>query len=141
MKSKKSAKINKWQAVELCGDMFVGTENFEGFAGLEILENYDDTFLNPEDKNPVSKLLLFHGKQKWSKCFYFRKSIFQTSYKAKFMMVAKERMMILTMMKTRMVMTRNPRKNKRRKKLQTIKKKHLLKIPLIHQIPQENMFS
>lgn len=50
MKSKKSTNVNKWQAVELCGDMFVGNENFEGFAGLEILENYDDTFLNPENK-------------------------------------------------------------------------------------------
>lgn len=56
MKSKKSANINKWQAVELNGEMFSGTENFEGFAGLEILENYDDTFLNPEDKGTVSKI-------------------------------------------------------------------------------------
>ena len=58
------------------------------------------------------------------------------------MMVAKERTMILMMiMKTQMVMTRNLRKNKRRKKIQTIKKKQLQKMPLIHQIPQENMFS
>lgn len=57
MKSKKSAYVNKWQAVELNGEMFSGTENFEGFAGLEILENYDDTFLNPEDKGTVSEIV------------------------------------------------------------------------------------
>lgn len=37
--------ISKWKPVEIQGSVFDGTEDFEGFAGLEVLENYDSSFL------------------------------------------------------------------------------------------------
>lgn len=42
--------IPKWKPVEIEGAVFDGTEDFEGFAGLEILENYDSSFLLGDTK-------------------------------------------------------------------------------------------
>lgn len=43
MLSKKFKKKATWKPVEISGNFI--TDDFEGFAGLEVLENYDQAFL------------------------------------------------------------------------------------------------
>lgn len=40
-KSKKSKNIQQWKPVEISGIFDKGIQEFAGFAGLEVLENYD----------------------------------------------------------------------------------------------------
>jgi hypothetical protein len=35
----------KWKPVEITGNLLNPSEDFEGFVGLEVLENYDGSFL------------------------------------------------------------------------------------------------
>lgn len=51
--------IPKWKPVEIKGSIFNGTENFEGLAGLEILENYDSSFLLGDTKQKQVKFSSF----------------------------------------------------------------------------------
>jgi hypothetical protein len=48
VKSKKVAA--KWKPVEITGNLLDPTEDFEGFIGLEVLENYDASFLTGNKK-------------------------------------------------------------------------------------------
>lgn len=48
-KSKKKI-LSKWKPVEIAGSFFNGTEDFGGLAGLEVLENYDASFLLGDSK-------------------------------------------------------------------------------------------
>lgn len=54
---KKAAKtktiIPKWKAVEIKGSIIADGEDFDGFGGLEVLENYDSSFLLGSKKQNV----------------------------------------------------------------------------------------
>jgi hypothetical protein len=55
-KSKSKNKISpKWKQVEISGDIIAEGTDFGGFAGLEVLENYDASFLKGSKKPRVSK--------------------------------------------------------------------------------------
>lgn len=47
---KKLKKKSTWKPVEIAGNLISGADDFEGFAGLEVLENYDDSFLSGDSK-------------------------------------------------------------------------------------------
>lgn len=50
-----SRKISaKWKPVEISGSLLNGSEDLGGFAGLEVLENYDSSFLLGNKKNKVN---------------------------------------------------------------------------------------
>lgn len=55
-KSKKSKTKNplNWKSVDFSGVFQDGFQEFEGFAGLEVLENYDKSFLTGNTKQKVS---------------------------------------------------------------------------------------
>ena len=52
MKNKKvKAVASQWKPVELKGSIITNSENdFSGFMGLEIMENYDDSFVKSASK-------------------------------------------------------------------------------------------
>lgn len=52
-KSKKKIAA-QWKPVEIAGHLVSGSDDFEGFAGLEVLENYDSSFLLGSKNNQVS---------------------------------------------------------------------------------------
>lgn len=56
--SKKIKSSAKWKPVEIAGSIIEGGEDFEGFAGLEILEDYDASFLlGNKNKNKVKYMI------------------------------------------------------------------------------------
>lgn len=73
LKSKKFAAAPKWKPVEITGNLLNPTEDFEGFIGLEVLENYDDSFLRGNKKQKVrTNFLLESLKQHATSCRIFR---------------------------------------------------------------------
>lgn len=70
-KSKKSKSKNpsNWKAVDFSGVFNDGFQEFEGFAGLEILENYDKNFITGNTKQKVSKNLWKFLKSNFNTCF------------------------------------------------------------------------
>lgn len=53
MAKPKVKKINgstTWKPVEIAGNLISGSDDFDGFAGLEVLENYDASFLRGDTK-------------------------------------------------------------------------------------------
>lgn len=53
-KLKSKLKSPKWKPVEITGSLLNPSEDFEGFIGLEVLENYDASFLRGNKKQKVS---------------------------------------------------------------------------------------
>ena len=49
----------KWKPVEITGSILNGSEDFEGFAGLEVLENYDSSFLKGDSRKNLVSFLMF----------------------------------------------------------------------------------
>ena len=48
---RKDSGINKWKPVELKGSVISNSEtDFTGFIGLEVLENYDESFVKTSNK-------------------------------------------------------------------------------------------
>lgn len=43
----------KWKPVEITGNLLDPSEDFEGFIGLEVLENYDDSFLTNKKQKVI----------------------------------------------------------------------------------------
>lgn len=59
-KKLKNKTVSKWKPVEIAGSFFnTGSEDFGGLAGLEVLENYDPSFLLGVKKNKVNIFFLF----------------------------------------------------------------------------------
>ena len=56
LKSKKS--FPKWKPVEITGSLLNPSEDLDGFVGLEVLENYDSSFLTGHKKAKVDKFKL-----------------------------------------------------------------------------------
>jgi hypothetical protein len=54
MKQIKNINVPKWKQVEIKGSLISGTDDFDGFAGMEVLENYDASFLLGSKKNKVN---------------------------------------------------------------------------------------
>jgi hypothetical protein len=55
LKSKSKATA-KWKPVEITGSLLNPSEDLGGFVGLEVLENYDSSFLTGNKKQKVSSL-------------------------------------------------------------------------------------
>lgn len=53
-KKNKSKIAATWKPVEFSGIFTEGVEDFGGFAGLEVLENYDKSYLTGNTKQKVS---------------------------------------------------------------------------------------
>lgn len=49
----KTQNIPKWKPVEISGSLINSGEDFDCFAGLEVLENYDSSFLLGDKKAKV----------------------------------------------------------------------------------------
>jgi hypothetical protein len=51
-----------WKQVEISGGLIAEGADFDGFAGLEVLENYDSSFLKGAKKPRVRKLWILKIK-------------------------------------------------------------------------------
>lgn len=54
----KNKAVAQWKPVEIAGSFFNGSDDFGGLAGLEVLENYDSSFLLGVKKNKVKILFV-----------------------------------------------------------------------------------
>lgn len=57
-KSKKLKEKSTWKPVEISGNLISGSDDFDGFAGLEVLESYDASFLSGDSKK--RKVILYY---------------------------------------------------------------------------------
>lgn len=60
-KSKKLKEKSTWKPVEISGNLISGSDDFDGFAGLEVLESYDASFLSGDSKK--RKVILYISRE------------------------------------------------------------------------------